>query len=162
MFESKKESFKGIICHLREECGGNVHQKGIIEITASSTCNRQCHQVTDYGWNSYFNTQDEENSWVRFNFKTRRVYLASYSLKSGIWHLLRWVIEGSNDGSEWKVIDSRDTKDLDGHYFVKTFKCNQGNNEFYRYLRLFQPARGNCRDGSELELSEVEFFGVVD
>ena len=162
VFEFKDEPFNGIICHLRKECGGNVHQKGVVEIIASSTGGNQCHQVTDYGWNSYFNTQDEENSWVRFNFKTRKVCLTSYSLKSGTWHLLRWVIEGSNNGSEWKVIDSRDTKDLDGHYFVKTFKCNQGNNEFYRYLRLFQSARSNSNGDSELQLSGIEFFGVLD
>ena len=30
--------FKGIISHLRDECGGNVHSKGIVNITASSNC----------------------------------------------------------------------------------------------------------------------------
>ena len=38
--------------------------------------------ITNYGWNDYWFTNKEEKSWVRFDFKTRRVYLKSYSLKS--------------------------------------------------------------------------------
>ena len=149
---------------MREECGGNVHEKGIVEITASSNSYKQCHQITNYGWNDWWETTGEADSWVQFNFKTQGVYLKSYSLKSdgyGNEHLCSWVIEGSNDGSEWKVIDSRDTKDLDGHYFVKTFKCNQENKEFYRYLRLRQTGK-NSAGNDKLELSQIEFFGLLE
>ena len=154
-----------MICHLREECGGNVHEKGIVEITASSNRKNQCHQITNYGWNDWWETRDEANSWVRFDFKTRRVYLKSYSLKSdggSCQHLLRWSIEGSNDGNEWKEIDKRDTQDLNGNYIVKNYECelNRTSEEFYRYLRLRQTGL-NSYNNHYLKLSEIEFFGVL-
>ena len=52
----ERETFNGIVCHLRGECGGNQHEKGVISITASSNGFNQCHRLVDYGWNSYWCT----------------------------------------------------------------------------------------------------------
>ena len=81
-FTSDKGAFNGIVQHLRGECGGNPHEKGVISITASSTGYRQCHRLVDYGWKGYWYTNDQPNSWVQFDFKSRRVCLSHYSLKS--------------------------------------------------------------------------------
>ena len=151
---------------MRKECEGNVHEKGIVEITASSNSYNQCHQITNYGWNDYWHTRNDENSWVRFDFKTRRVYLKSYSLKSGGWgcnHLLHWCIEGSEDGNKWTVIDNRDTQDLNGNYIVKNYECHtdRTGDEFYRYIRLRQTGK-DSGNYSYLILSEIEFFGLLE
>ena len=92
--------------------------------------------------------------------------MKSYSLKSdGFFnncHLVHWAIEGSNDGSEWKVIDTRDTRDLNGNYIVKTYdcECNQVNKEYYQYLRLRQTGK-NYNHCDNLMLSELEMFGIL-
>ena len=87
--------------------------------------------------------------------------LTGYSLKSGYaYHLLKWVIEGSNDAEDWKVLDSRDTGDLNGKWIVKTYSCSSSGSESYRYLRLRQTGR-NSEGRDCLVLSAIEFFGKL-
>ena len=131
---------------MRKECGGNVHEKGVVNTTASSNDHNQCHQVTDYGWNNYWRTDDEPNSWICFDFKDKTVSLTKYSLKSdgaGGGHLIQWVIEGSNDGGTWEELDSRNTQDLNGKYITKTYDCQRTRSESYRYLRLRQTGKNS-------------------
>ena len=107
--------------------------------------------------------KNEPNSWVQFDFKARRACLTSCSLKSdgdNRDHLVQWVIEGSNDGTEWKAVDSRSTQDLNGNYIVKTYECDKGNKAFYHYLRLHQTGK-NSTNRHFLQLSEIEFFGFL-
>ena len=54
--------FDGIIGHLAKECGGNVHVKGVVNITSSSNAWNECHEVTDYGSNDRWYTEDDPNS----------------------------------------------------------------------------------------------------
>ena len=110
-----KRPFRGIISHVSEECGGNVHTKGVVNITSSSNYNNQCHQVTDYGWNGHWTTMSEDRSWICFDFKDKTVQLTEYSLKLGRDHLHHWVIEGSNDWKSWTKLDRRDTEGLNGY-----------------------------------------------
>jgi hypothetical protein len=43
-----------IISHLTPLCGGNVHVKNAVSITALTTwSNNGCHQVADFAWKSY-------------------------------------------------------------------------------------------------------------
>jgi hypothetical protein len=44
------DRFGGIISHLRSFCGGNIHERGLVTITCSSTVKNQCWQVFDHGW----------------------------------------------------------------------------------------------------------------
>ena len=66
--------FWGILSHLSDECGGNVHYKGIVNITASSDSDHgQSHQVTNYGWGGYWKSDSLSNAWICFDFKEKRV-----------------------------------------------------------------------------------------
>jgi len=50
------KNFEGIIKYLEDKYGKNIHEQGIITITASSTdskCIQKPEKVIDYGWNSY-------------------------------------------------------------------------------------------------------------
>ena len=159
-FTSDKGAFNGIVQHLRDECGGNPHEKGVISITASSNSN-QCHQLVDYGWNNWWCTDNQPNSWVQFDFKSRRVCLSHYSLKSdgnGYNHLVSWALEVSDDGSTWEVVDERNTQDLNGNYIVKTYECSKRSDRFVRFVRLRQTGK-NSDNYDDLNLSEIEFFG---
>ena len=159
---SDKGAFNGIVQYLRDQCGANPHEKGVISITASSNNCNQCHQLVDYGWNDWWSTTSLSNSWVKFDFKSRRVCLSHYSLKSdgASYHLLSWVLEVSDDGSTWEVVDERNTQDLNGNYIVRTYECNKRINRFVRFVRLRQTGK-NSYSGNSLRLSEIEFFGQL-
>ena len=154
--------FDGIISHLKRECGGNVHSKGVVNITASSTSYNQCHQLVDYGWNSYWYSSNSPNQWVCFDFKDKQVCLSGYTLRSDGegGYLRRWSIEVSNDGSSWSSLDSRDTTDLCSNYKVKNYSCSNANNSFYRFIRIRQTGKNNG-EGDCFHLSEIEFFGKL-
>lgn len=155
--------FSGVFDHLRTECGGNVHDKGIVAITASADGWNKCYQVTDYDWNSYWCSRDSPGSWIQFDFKDSRLSVSGYTIKSdgnGMSHLLKWAIEGSNDGNEWICLDCRDTQKLNGNSRIKNFTCSQQNSEFFRYVRLRQTGK-NSSDCDFLVLTNIEFFGSL-
>jgi hypothetical protein len=159
------QPFKGIISHLSAECGGNVHTHGIVSITASSTCRNACHQVVDYDWKNYWCTDNVANSWIQFDFKSRRISPTHYTIRSdgsGYNHLLTWSLDGSNDGTSWTPLDRRDTNDLNGNYVVKSYDCqsNQSPSSGFRFVRLTQT--GADSSGSNyLLLGNLEFFGKM-
>ncbi|OHT00654.1 hypothetical protein TRFO_32623 [Tritrichomonas foetus] len=153
----EKEFFNGIIHYLTTKCGGNVHSKKVIKITSSSNGFNKPYQVADFGWKSYWNTEYQSNAWIKYDFKKMKIQLSNYSIKTGYWdgvHLQNWVIEGSSDGEKWKIIDERKTKELNGNFITKSFKCE--SNEAFRYIRLRQinESAFDC-----LELCNLEFFG---
>ena len=120
--------------------------------------------MTDYGWNNYWSTSDEPNSWICFDFKENRVCLMQYSLESGCGNgLLQWVMEGSDDGRSWCGLDSRHTRDLSvsgGTWATKTCDCQHTMSESFRYLRLRQT--GTESSGHHyLLLKGVELFGTI-
>ena len=136
-FTSAIGTFKGIVQHLRFWGRGNPHEKQIISITAHDNYH-QCHQIVDYGWNDWWTSKDEPNSAVQFDFKSRRVCVSEYSLKSdgsdSGGHLLSWAIEVSDDGSTWDAIDEQNTQDLNGTFREKTYKCRQSNQQQQPFL----------------------------
>ena len=104
----------GIIAHLTRECGGNVHKKGVVAVTASSWVRRRDPEsVADLLSYSILASSNMPNSWVCYDFGRQRVTPTSYSIRvcgdgPGGPHLKSWVLEVSNDGSEdsWKAVDS--------------------------------------------------------
>ena len=162
-FTGASGAFNGIINHLRNECGGNPHEKGVISITASGTnSHEQCHQLVDYGSGKQWVSSGRPDSFVKFDFKSRRVCLSHYSIKSAEsgYQLVRWVLEVSNDGSTWEEVDKRYTTDLVGWHTVRTYECSNRRCRFVRFVRLRQNGK-NSGDGDCLNLSEIEFFGQL-
>jgi hypothetical protein len=157
--------WSGLISCRCEECGGNVHEKGIVNITCSSTCYNQCWQIVNYDWKSYFYTNNSANSWIQFDFKDRSVSLSHYALKSdgnhGS-HLLQWKLSGSNDGNDWTTVDERNTQELNGTYLTKMFCCRPTSSvsQSYRYIRLTQTGK-NSTGEDYLLLANIEFFGSM-
>ena len=78
----------------------------------------------------------------------------------GSCHLLTWVLEVSDDGSVWEVVDERNTRDLNGNYIVKTYDCNKRNERFVRFVRLRQTGKDSS-NWDNLLLSQIEFFGQL-
>jgi hypothetical protein len=162
---SPDSPWSGLICYLCKMIDGNVHEKGIVEITCSSTSRNQCWQIVNYDWNDYFYTTNSPNSWIQFDFKDRVVSLTDYALKSdghSRHHLLEWQLAGSMDCNEWTVLDRQKTQDLNGNFITKIFHCNgsSSNSQFYRYIRLTQTGKDSYGHDNLL-LSNIEFFGSM-
>ena len=168
--ESRK--LDGVIAYLTRECGGNVHEKGLVHVVASSVLDGdgspyQPKNAVDLGTNSYYASKDEQNSWICYDFKDRRVIPTSYSVRSygaasGGDHPKSWVIEVSNDGTEnsWTEIDRRDNNDLNYNRVTVNFKISQLPSESFRFFRLRHTGK-NHNGNNYLILSSLEIFGTL-
>ncbi|OHT05204.1 hypothetical protein TRFO_27141 [Tritrichomonas foetus] len=93
--------FCGIIHHLTEECGDNVHDKGIVNVTSSSV------HISLYSLNAadlenknqLHPNKIRTNSWICYDFKEKRIQPTHYSIRyrhdydKGCNNLQTWVIE---------------------------------------------------------------------
>jgi hypothetical protein len=103
----------GVIAHLTRTAGGNVHEKGVVEVAASSSKWNGPHtSVADLEQtDNFFLSEDEPDQWIAYRFKNAQVAITHYSVTSAItrgWYELKnWVLEGSVDGVNWAEIDKR-------------------------------------------------------
>ena len=158
----------GIIAHLTRKCGGNVHEKGVVTVTASSVGSGRPENVVDLTSDSYFFTKDSPDSWIRYDFEGRRVTPTSYSIRSMNWgprfqHPKSWVVEVSNDGSDgsWAVIDSRNNNsDLNDKYVTRNFALSAPLSGAFRFVRLRQTGK-NHKGNDLLWICAFELFGAL-
>ena len=150
----------GIIAQLTQECGGNVHQKGVVEVTASSG---SAENAVELGIGSVVHSNNEPNSWLLYDFKGRCVSPISYSIRShcGPGFPKSWVLEVSNDGKKWEVVDRRDNNfDLKAEYVTRNFVISDPPCGSFRFVRLLQ--KGKNHDGHyALNLTSFEIFGAL-
>ena len=93
----------GIIAHLTRACGGNVHEKGVVTVTATGcySSDYEPGNAVDLGSDSDFASKNSPQSWIRYDFKGRREVPTSYSIRSGQHAYPKsWVLEVSNDESD--------------------------------------------------------------
>jgi hypothetical protein len=134
-----------------------------VNITSSGDDGNNAYQVADHGWNSYWMSTNDPNSWICFDFKDRDVSLTNYTLKSGGadgWFPVNWVIEGSNNGMDWTTLDTQTAQTLRGKYVVDNFRCSSHRSEYFRCIRLRQTGK-NSTGSDQLLLCNVEFFGKL-
>jgi hypothetical protein len=73
-FPFTRAPFNGVISYLTVKCSGNVHDRGVVEITASSVSYTDYPRNTaDLGTNSDFWSEDEPGQWICLDFKTLRI-----------------------------------------------------------------------------------------
>ena len=157
----------GIIAQLTRECGGNVHEKGLVIVTASG--GSKLENVVDLGSDSYFgNFLSILNSWICYDFRVRRVTPTSYSIRSygggtdGP-HPRSWVLEVSNDGSEgsWAVVDSRENNtDLNDKSVTRNFALSAPRSRAFRFVRLRLTGK-NHAGFDYLWICSLELFGAL-
>ena len=126
---SPESPWSGLIAHLTELCGGNVHEKGIVEITSSSDGNEHCWDVVNYSSNHNWYTNNVLNSWIQFDFKDRSVSVTHYALKSrehDSYTPLQWILSGSMDGQRWTIIDIQNTEEIKGSSKTNILQCDDG------------------------------------
>lgn len=149
----------GIVAHLTREGGGNVHDKGMVNVTASSVSGFPPKNAADLGTSSEYQSGEQKGTWLCYDFKDRRVIPASYSLRSNNGrsgpageHRKSWVIEVSNDGTgnSWTEIDRRDC-DLNGAY--KISRVPSEGMRFFRIRMTGQPC--------QIRIVSMELFGTL-
>jgi hypothetical protein len=148
----------GILRLLTRQCGGNVHQKGVVDITASSSYSGNCWQVANHEWSSTWQSNNANSSWIRFDFKEREVALSHYTVQgNSVGCLAQWQIEGSDDGSTYSSLDTRDIRGSGS--VIGTYECHRPD-RFFRYIRLRQTG-ANQAGNFCMYLSGIEFFGKM-
>lgn len=170
--QNSNNRFDGIIHYLTTKYDGNVHDRGIVDIT--STQLNSYMQIPKYAADldnikSYFCSANIRDSWLCYDFKNRVVKPTHYSIRStheyakGYHHLKNWCIEGSNDNKEWKILDVRNEENsLDDRSASNTFKIQSAleENEYYRYLRIRETGV-NSYGQYNLIFAALEYFGSM-
>ena len=161
----KAAPLRGIIAHLTQKCGGNVHEKGVVEVTARGGWSDHVPEhAVELGSDSEFCSENEEGSWLCYDFKGRRVTPTSYSIRSynDSNRPKSWVLEVSNDGRSWDPVDRReDNSDLVGDGFVThNFSISPVPGGRFRFVRL-RMTGNNHSGGNLLDLTALEVFGVL-
>lgn len=164
VYESGCE-FKGVFNFLKKESTINEE----VEITYSSKGDGSSEPENlllfeDPTKNFY--TDNLQNSWICFEFKKRKIIPLNYTIRTYNWtsnvsHLKSWVIEGSNDNSNWLVVDEEiDCPFLNGKSFVHTFNINNEQNKPFKYLRIRQTGP-NWANYNFLKFDSIEFYGTL-
>jgi hypothetical protein len=165
-----KSAFEGIISYLTTQHDGNVHDLGIINISAhdpysSSSCYSPKNVADLTATTTYFLSKNQPNQMLIYDFQKFRIKPTDYSIRShhtqGVngQHLKSWVIEVSLDGSNWEEIDRRENNnDLNGSSFIKTFSISKSIE--CRFIRLHQIGP-NHYGNNHLLFSAFEIFGSL-
>ena len=170
-FECAYEASKpldGIIAHLTRECGGNVHDRGVVNVTANKVYDDNSYYhpkgVADLESDSIYFSDDGNVPWICYDFKGRRVIPKSYTLRSydnapGGFHPRSWDIEVSNDGISWTIVDRRSTNELNNRYVTRNFEISHVPSDGFRFIRLRISAV--IGGSSNLKLVGFEIFGTI-
>ena len=77
------EPLEGTIARLTLGCGGNVHDKRVVNVAASTVYNnRQPRNVADLGTDSFYFSNNGKDTWICYDFRERRVVPTRYSVRS--------------------------------------------------------------------------------
>ena len=166
----KNKILDGIIANLTKKCGGNVHTMGLVTVTASSFSNSNWEEylpqyVAYVDTTDFWSSEDEQDPWICYDFKDRRVAPTSYTLASGEdphggRHLKSWVLEVSN-GVGWEELDRRgNNSDLNGKWMSHNFKISKPPNQGYRFIRVRMTGKAHNQK-HVMELCGFELFGTL-
>lgn len=166
---SEGNEFNGIINYLTQETKSNIHENGTINVSTNSM-SRSNHpkNLLNYNFNESCCYQSHggcENAWVKFDFKTNLVKINYYSIKSCEYgrngcHLKSWVLETSEDGINWEIVDERSNNPtLNAKGRVGSFKLPH-QTDYVRYVRIRQT--GEPWGGGNLWFRAIEFYGFIE
>jgi regulator of replication initiation timing len=162
----------GIIAHLTRECGGNVHDHNVVDVTSSTALDEcafrnEASNTADLERNSYFvsdyrgkSIPHTRNNWICYDFKEKRIVPTHYTIRT--WqaaHLKSWLVETSADGEKWReVAREEDNRQLNGKWYCAgTFAVEGGECRFIRLVNIGENHRGDdC-----LIITAWEIFGSL-
>jgi hypothetical protein len=141
-------------------------ERNVVGVRASSSYSSYvAKNVADLATDSYWHSENQDNSWLCYNLKNMRVKPTHYSIRSrynggeNTENLRNWIVEVSNNGEVWRTIDERwNNGDLNGMNLVHAFKVEAG--DWCRYIRIRHQGMswyGNCY----VSVSSFELFGEI-
>jgi hypothetical protein len=182
-FAPKSDPLDGIIAHLSRECGGNVHNRDCVAVTASKSRDtgpaHHARNVVDLKSGSMFDSDGLDkhrdipharNNWICYDFKNRRIIPTHYSIRSrydgGVWasgspsgHLKNWVVETSMGGENWTEIDHKENNsDLHANDVTRIYEV--AASKVCRFVKLVNIGRNHC-GASGLVICAWEIFGFL-
>jgi hypothetical protein len=102
---------RGILCGLTSRFGGNLHDKGIVTVSASSRKSGSVSDILDLTQPTCFSTEKEHAPWISLDFHDRIVSPTGYtvilgrSMMKSVLLLSSFRLEVSMDGTRWTTID---------------------------------------------------------
>jgi hypothetical protein len=154
------ELFGGMISYLTKEHGGNVHEKGIVKITASSVCDRDPKHapknLADLASSDCFCSMDKPGQWVCWDFGEMRVRPTHYQIAAPI--MKSWAVEGSLDGLTWTEMHQRTSQAFSLELGIQCFAFSTTGK--FRFIRLTQTDTRHCGD-NKLACIGVDFCGTL-
>ena len=165
LFDHKPgKEFHGIINHLISESNCNIDSK--LAITSSSLFDSlyKPQNVTLFDSDDHFISQNEQGSWICFDFKDHRVVPSAVTIKTrnvsqNDHHPRSWVIEASSDNNSWEILDQEDdSPHLHGGNIAHTFAMNRPNSKEFQYIRMRQTGP-NWEGENFLIVCSFEIYG---
>jgi hypothetical protein len=156
----------GILSFLSREFGGNLHDQGIVIVSASSQNWSDCPARVIVDFNSSlkgFATNNELNSWICIEFKHHQIKPTHYSIRTrtdiNFHHPRSWIVEGLSVDGAWVTLDSQSgNSSLNNVNTVRTFSIR--NVCEVRSVRLRQTGLDSS-NYNHLVLKSIEFFGEL-
>jgi hypothetical protein len=179
----------GIIAHLTRECGGNVHDRNIVNVTSGSfekeTAGANPHSgafnndpgyaaknAADLETDSLFFSAFREktdilhtrNNWICYDFKKSRIVPTHYTIRTfvggpGWTHMKSWLVETSTDGENWLEVAREEDNNQLNGEYFTATFPVAGGGEC-RYIRLVNI--GSNHTGTDnLWISAWEIFGTL-
>jgi hypothetical protein len=154
------EGHDGIISKLKKTDSDPV------EVTASSTYWNKPQDILNYS-NTYFGTYDEPNSHIQLKFKSKKIKLTMYFIRTNdknfssysLYCPQNWKVERSNDGQKWDLIDQKSNQScLIGVSKEVFFHCQ--SNEFYSFIKFTQTGL-NSNGNNSFCLGFIELSGRI-
>jgi hypothetical protein len=158
--------FQGIIAYLTERYGGNVHDHNRVRITSNRT-RRDSYlpkNVADLESPEGFWSDNSIGQFLCYDFVYWKVWVTHYSIRSheseDETHPRNWALEGSNDGSEWTLLDSRmDDEHLNGGNRVWSFRADSPT--AFRQIRIRSTGPSHNPEYSFFGFVSFELFGTL-
>lgn len=158
----ENEEFNGIINYIRTLHKNDIYNE--INMTSSSIYNgREPNNVLNLDEDEDFASDDKPNQWLCFDFKNHFIIPNYYTIKCrcGHYYSRGWILEGSNDNSNWTKIDERSNISFpeDEKSFL-SFKIENPTNQKFRFFRITATQPYNSNSDYFLIIESFEFFGI--
>lgn len=162
------QHFNGIFHNFGKNSNGIISNDVNITSSSAGTDYRQPTNVVLYNNSSRdsFYSINMPDQWICFELKNHQLIPSCYEILSspfpkGNYHPKSWVIEASNDGNNWTIIDEQNNCScLNDKSVIHCFPIKTKDNKSFRYFR-FHSTGENWRNDNIIMFHSIEFYGSL-
>ena len=158
--EGRKELFNGIISFLNGLNPNFLKNKVVVLSSKGEGNSNPPEVVINHDPKANWGLYENPGNYLMINFTQYRVMITGYSFRSSRnshWdNPQSWMIQGSNNGNDWDVIDKKtNNTEMGGDEKVHHWVCKQSKP--YQFIRWYITTK---RTGA-LYIREFELFGFI-